>query len=276
MKAIDILTQFMEILPNLRDTIASEDNQSKLDTIRKLCIQMSHIDFLGIAGSAENQLCKIELAKPKCQKSTILYNSRNLAKIAIDGCVADDTKPIQYEPYPKWPLRTIRMIEDVPVPELIFPAADAYHLIPMPFYLLESKSGLYMRLTHNVICKVPFPNLYTADNREFKKKSVKCRFNDQDMCANYRRQMARINRTQIYPCTFAHCGEKFNRVGFGARCKVASFGNHESLSEDLARVQLEDIKHMLMNALNDLLLINMWLQVTCKKGVLILDSLDVC
>ncbi len=276
MEAINLLTRFIDILPDLQMAIQTEENQPNLDTIRKLCMRMSHIDFAAIAASAENQLCRIELVKPKYKKTT-LYNSRNLAKMAVESIsdAAVSTQEVPCAPYPTWPLCTINTIEDVSIPEVVFPVAGAPHLIPMPFYLLEGKKGLYMRLTNNVVCRVPFPNLYTADNKEFKRKSVKCRFNDQELCANYRKQMSRINRTQTYPCSFAHSGEKFNRVGFAARCRIASFGNHDALADDLARVQLDDIKHMLMNILNDLLLVNIWMQTTCR-GTLVLDDLDVC
>ncbi len=179
--------------------------------------------------------------------------------------------------------KNITSIEGISVDPatLAIPILPQIDYCPTAFYWYSGtasrKAGIYVRLLDNVICRVPFPNLFCSSSSHFKKKTIKCKYHSVDICQNNRKKYAVVNKVKMRECNYTHKGEHFNRIGSAFRCSVESFGGHDTLANDLRKVKYDDIKLILMNSLHDILLATLWFQTNADatKHILI-DDLDVC
>ena len=179
--------------------------------------------------------------------------------------------------------KKIKKIKDVIIKNPItFPIIPKLSFTVPIFYWFNgdkiNSRGAYARICDNIVCKIPFPDLYDSSNKNFKKKTIQCKYYDDKICLNNRARRAKIDREHIKECYFTHKNEKFNRLGNLYRCSVESFGNHETLNADLEKIKMKDIKLLLTSSLGDLLLVQMWLQKNFKDNnkLVVLDNIDVC
>lgn len=139
----------------------------------------------------------------------------------------------------------------------------------------RNKEGIYMSLG-KVLIQVPFPDLISKNSPNFKYHSMPCKNHTVDECRRKLEEIARIKKTEIRTCTYAHIGENYYKIGSDFRAPLLpQFGSHDSLDQDLKNVQLFDIKNILMNATSDLLLIKLWADHNKNLGNIVFDNLDI-
>lgn len=124
-------------------------------------------------------------------------------------------------------------------------------------------SGVYMSLFPGVIMQVPFVSVipYSMENSNY--YSIKCAAGKK--CKNWK-------------CTYTHPGSDYIKIGSVSRCPRAhSFGNKDSLNEDMKLLTIEDIRIISCYGLNDLFSSALWF---AKKiggpGLRIINDLEVC
>lgn len=124
-------------------------------------------------------------------------------------------------------------------------------------------SGVYMSPFPGVIMQVPLVSVvpYSMENSNY--YSMKCTAGKK--CKNWK-------------CSFTHPGSDYIKIGSISRCPRAhSFGNKDSLNEDIKSVTIEDIRIVSCYGLNDLFSSALWF---AKKiggpGLRVLNDLEVC
>lgn len=139
-------------------------------------------------------------------------------------------------------------------------------LPPCFYYFRGSRShrrGVYMSPAQGFVMQVPEVTIvpYSVENANY--YSVKCA--QGKTCKNYR-------------CTYAHPGTNYVKIGCVSRCPtVHSFGNKDTLADDLKSVTLEDVRIVSMYGLNDLFSAALWFARREPEGVTqILSDLEVC
>jgi hypothetical protein len=154
--------------------------------------------------------------------------------------------------------------------------------IPPMFYWYEGNNihsqGIYICISEGMYIQVPFPNVIDNDHEDYKKNTIKCKYYDKNICYNNRKKMSLLhNNKKIKECNFVHKNEFFNKISDIYRCNITSIGNHKTLNEDLNKLNIEDIKYLLMNNTSDLLLILLWFQNKFKdSNDIVLNKLDMC
>ena len=139
----------------------------------------------------------------------------------------------------------------------------------------KNKEGIYMALMSGLYIQVPFPDLISKNSKNFKHKSIPCKYKTYQQCREKQAEYSRIYNTELRQCNFVHVGEQFIKIGSDFRCpNLPSFGAHETLAEDISTVTLPDIKNILMNASSDLLLITMWRLRHLNLGEIVFTNLD--
>lgn len=137
------------------------------------------------------------------------------------------------------------------------------------------KSGVYMCIAPDFYFEVPFPDLISKNSKNFKHKSVPCKYRTAELCHDKQLEFSKIYNTELRQCNFVHVGESYIKIGSDFRCpNLPSFGAHDTLTQDLANVSLTDIKNILMNASSDLLLIMLWYSHHRHLGEVIFTGLD--
>jgi hypothetical protein len=146
------------------------------------------------------------------------------------------------------------------------------------------KAGLYMCITEGFYCQIPFPDVISSTNENYKNKSTKCKYGTYEQCYSRRCDLAQFHKSEIRTCNFAHIGEKYNKLGTMYRCpSLEHFGNHKTLTQDIQNATITDIKHILMNSLSDIMLAAIWYQNNPKayyskpnQRMVVLSDLDRC
>ena len=142
--------------------------------------------------------------------------------------------------------------------------------IPPAFYWYEGdkfhKKGIYICLCQGFYVKVAFPNVISGASKDHKLNSIKCKYTTIEECKQNKKKNSEIYGSEIRECFYVHKKECFNKVGSIFRCSIENFGNHQTLNDDLKRVQNFDIKHLLMYSLSDDLLAILWYQNKFKDG----------
>jgi hypothetical protein len=160
------------------------------------------------------------------------------------------------------------------------PVVDTLEEIPPMFCWWagdsKHKAGIYICLAPNFYLEVPFPNLICKNSKNFKHKSIPCKYKTNKNCYEKQLEFSKIYKTEIRQCNFVHIGEQYIKIGSDYRCpNLPSFGNFETLSEDLNTISLSDIKIILMNSSSDLLLIYLWYANHLNLGEIVFNDLDV-
>jgi hypothetical protein len=99
--------------------------------------------------------------------------------------------------------------------------------------------GLYVCISKGFYCKLPFPDLYSSGNENYKMKSERCKNVTRIACKKKREELSKIFNTDIRNCGFVHKGEKFIKVGTLSRCLIENFGNHNTLLYDIKNIDIK-------------------------------------
>ena len=162
---------------------------------------------------------------------------------------------------------------------LKLPVIDDIQNIPPVMYWYkgdsQNKPGIYTCICPGFYANIPFPNLVSVNEQNYKVNSIACRYITKQNCIEHKRKNSAIYNSEVRQCTYVHKKEKFVKIGSNYRCNIESFGNHERLLQDLDIVDNNDIKHILMYSLSDTLLSMIWYQNKFKSGNLILQNLDM-
>lgn len=123
--------------------------------------------------------------------------------------------------------------------------------------------GIYMSPFQGVIMKIPFVRVisYSMENSNY--FSMKC---------------ANGKLCKKISCSYSHPGTDYIKIGCVSRCpKAHSFGNHETLHEDIKSVNIEDIRIVSMYGLNDLFSAALWFSSKIHEpSFRVLTDLEVC
>jgi len=123
--------------------------------------------------------------------------------------------------------------------------------------------GVYMSPFAGVVMQIPFVNVVPYSMENSNHFSMKCTAGK--TCKNIR-------------CTYSHPGTDYIKIGCVSRCpKSHSFGNRDTLSDDLKAVTVEDIRIVSMYGLNDLFSAALWFSKKIHgPGLRIMHDLEVC
>lgn len=201
-------------------------------------------------------------------------NSTVLAhKLKTSNYITHDSKKITE--------KSIDSIENINIsPNILnIPIIENIKDIPPMFYWYNGdkfyKKGIYVSICKGFYAKVPFPNVVSANDENFKTKTMSCKFDSKELCTLNKKKNSEIYNSDIRECFYVHKKEKFNKVGSNYRCLVENFGNHFTLNHDLNIIDNTNIKHILMYSLSDSLLTMLWYQNKFKNGNLVLNNLDI-
>ena len=174
--------------------------------------------------------------------------------------------------------QTISMIEgkDISPNNINIPIIKDLKSIPPMFHWYNgdnfNKKGIYVCMSEGFYCRVPFPNLMSSTDHNFKVNSVPCKYETKEKCNIQKKKISEIYNSEVRECFYVHKKEKFTKIGSFYRCNIESFGNYESLNNDLNYINTVDIKRILMHSLSDSLLTILWYQNKFKNGNLILNN----
>lgn len=147
------------------------------------------------------------------------------------------------------------------------PVVDDLDDINPCFYYYDGdkkhQAGVYTSPFLGVIMQVPFVNVvpYSMENSNY--YSMKCTAGKN--CKNWK-------------CTYAHPGTDYIKIGCVSRCpRSHSFGNKETIGDDLKSVTIEDVRIVSMYGINDLFSVALWFAKKINgPGLRILHDLEVC
>lgn len=140
----------------------------------------------------------------------------------------------------------------------------------------NNPKGVYICISHKFYVRIPFPNIIDGTKDFNRVSSIKCKYENKDECIRIRREISNRPNSYMRKCSFAHTGDKYVRVGTNLRCPgIPHFGSHETFKDDIKNVSESDIKMILLNALSDLFITNIWFQ-SQKKQTTILTNIGVC
>jgi hypothetical protein len=138
-----------------------------------------------------------------------------------------------------------------------------------------NKKGIYVCMSKGFYCKVPFPNLLSSMDQNFKVNSIPCKYETKENCIIQKKKISELFNSEVRECSYVHKKEKFVKIGSFYRCNRESFGNYDSLNNDLNFINTSDIKRILMHSLSDSLLSILWYQNKFKNGDLFLNNLEI-
>jgi hypothetical protein len=139
----------------------------------------------------------------------------------------------------------------------------------------QHEAGIYISISPELIVQVPFPDLICKNSKNFKHKSVPCKYKTLENCQAKQAEYSKMYNTIVRQCNFVHIGESFIKIGSDFRCpNLPSFGAHDSLQKDMTNIHLSDIKTILMNSTSDLLLIKLWQLYHKNLGNMIFTNID--
>lgn len=137
--------------------------------------------------------------------------------------------------------------------------------IPMAYYWYNGDNinakGVYTRVNYDKCILVPLPDIIDGTKDFNRSNTSKCKYETKEDCVRERGLLDDKYNSEIRRCTFAHIGDKYNKICFVNRCASnIRFGCHAHLSNDLNTVSFDNIKNMLLYSLSDNLLGCMWFQ----------------
>ena len=152
---------------------------------------------------------------------------------------------------------------------ITLPMVENLEEIPSCFYYFRGsrkyRRGIYMSPYEGIIMQVPEVTIVPYSMENANHFSMKCTQGKQ--CKNIR-------------CTYAHPGTDYVKIGCVSRCPNAhSFGNKDTLREDIKLVNIEDIRIVSMYGLNDLFSAALWFShrsMNEENVTKILNNLEVC
>ena len=163
--------------------------------------------------------------------------------------------------------KIVKNIEDVSLQgnELNLPVVKKITDIPPMFYWYEGdniyKKGVYVSICEGFYVKAAFPNVLTPGDTNNRLYSLKCKYENKQICEINKKKISQIHGSDIRECFYVHKKEKFNKISNQFRCYIEGLGNYNNLNKDLN--------------LSDDLLMMIWYQNKFNNGNLILTNLDV-
>jgi len=160
------------------------------------------------------------------------------------------------------------------------PIINKINEIPSALYWYKgdktNPKGVYICISRKFYAQIPLPDIIDGTKDYNRTCSIKCKYENKEECIKVRYELAQRYNSDVRECKFAHKGEKYIRVGTSLRCpKMPYFGRKSTLSADLGNLPDYDIKMMLLNALSDLFMSNLWFQKQ-KNDNLVLHDIDTC
>lgn len=170
---------------------------------------------------------------------------------------------------------TVPLVNNIYIKEIDYhmklPQVTSLKQIPPMFYYM--KNAIYCQIYTNVYLQVPFSELADSLSSN-KERSVRCKYKTRAMCSEQRGRMAKYHATTTRTCNFAHTGEEIVRIGYPSRCAtIPSFGNPQTLTKDMSRIDADDIKNILLYGLSDCFTAAVWLDY---NKVTQLGKLNIC
>lgn len=144
--------------------------------------------------------------------------------------------------------------------------------IPPMFYVY--KTDIYCCIAPNIYLQVPFSEMIdsTEHNRS---RSIRCKYKSKITCGEQRNRMAKYHNTTMRTCNFAHTNEEIVRIGYPSRCAaIPNFGNPATIVKDMDKIDIDDIKNILLYGLSDCFTAAIWLDY--NKPIQQLVKLNIC
>lgn len=121
-----------------------------------------------------------------------------------------------------------------------------------PFFYCSETQEFWMCMPRNVYIKVPFPVIIDSTIDPTRACSIRCRNGSKREC----------EIRSKHDCKYAHTGDRMIKLGILSRCpSVPNFGNPATFANDIAKVDTHDIKNLMLHAVSDIFIINIWLQI---------------
>jgi hypothetical protein len=158
-------------------------------------------------------------------------------------------------------------IERSLIPELGYylklPIVNDLKSIPISMYYYKGDNanipGIYMNILNNNIVRIPFPEILDSKREYDRTHSIRCKYSKKEECDANRTKMAKYHNSSIRTCNFAHSGDKIIKIGYPSRCpSVPDFGNPQTMASDIKKVNMTDVKNMLMYGLSDIVSSVIW------------------
>lgn len=173
---------------------------------------------------------------------------------------------------------TVLDTKDISPNSLNLPIIKDLKSLPPMLYWYEgdkfNKKGIYTCLSKGFYCRIPFPNMLSTVDQNFKVNSIPCKYQTKEICTAQKLRISTLYESQVRECNYVHKRESFIKIGSFYRCNRESFGNYDTLNEDLNYIITTDIKRILMHALSDTLLSVLWYQNKFTDGNLMLNNLE--
>lgn len=173
----------------------------------------------------------------------------------------------------------IKHINNIPIPPIHMPiVTNITDIKPAIYYWTGDTtypSGLYISIYEGCYIQIPFPNVIDGTKNNTREGSIQCKYKTIKQCVEARKALSAKYQTNIRPCNFAHAGDRYLKIGTNYRCPSnPSLGYHNTFCEDIHKVNMSDIRVMLMYSLSDLLISTIWCQNQNVTGLL--TDIDIC
>lgn len=148
------------------------------------------------------------------------------------------------------------------------------------FYYLNSndknyKSGLYININNDIYVKIPFPVVIDPKKDNERKNTIKCKYFLKKECELHRNRLSKLFNSELRTCNFAHSGDSIIKIGHISRCPtLPHFGNPETFRDDINKLNINDIKTLLLYGINDVILSTLWFEKNKEKNK-IYDDLEI-
>jgi hypothetical protein len=223
--------------------------------------------------------------KTQTEKQKLLFKCKSWADIDEDDRTCDSAfsdvestlknihtkSPNKIQKYNKPKYKILTNVNGLNIDNIKYklPIVSKLKMIPPSIYWYngdkKTPKGMYCCISEKNYVQIPFPDILTGSD---KTKTIKCKHGSAETCKRFKTDLN-------YVCQFAHKSEKYNKLGFVARCPSnPSLGNHKTLIPDLGQADDSDIKSILMYALSDLALSSMWMQKQNKPKIW--TNINIC
>jgi hypothetical protein len=161
--------------------------------------------------------------------------------------------------------QNINSIRGANIGNINLPVAHKLKDIPPALYWYnggkKSKPGIYIKITDGFVAEVPFSSVKDGRYSENVLRTVRCKYVRKEECQQHKQQIARKLNLEVKKCEYVHQGEKIERIGYTSRClDIPGFGDYNHIIDDVYKVSERDLRTMLLNSLNDILLASVWYQ----------------
>jgi hypothetical protein len=169
-------------------------------------------------------------------------------------------------------------IESVPVRRFRLPITPRLNTIPNAIYWYGgdriNPPGAYTRVGEGLVVKVPFPNVVDGSGDFSRIGSIRCKYGTLSECFQNKKFLASRHRSMLRECTFAHTGDMYRKIGMNHRAQeMPGIGTHATFQNDIEMLSQKDAKTMLMYALSDLLICNIW---SSRMQDTVFTDVDTC